>query len=248
MFENLSLPLVIQRWMPQPRAVSSPSNDMQSAERDFILAIYRKAVDYYQPKIEKRTGILLGNVTVHDLREYPAHRVNDLNRKAGLIESLWWWDSMRRWKVTQQRRMEQSQQPPTAAYWNGRIYISFYGNHIHEDCMAEAVVHELSHALWDRVEQSRGIDPSDFREHPAYRVFQEGHATYLQKIGFVELYPYRVRKLIRNVRNNRKTDSVYCKGFDLVTKLVAEHGPEILMELPVRWPEFTTREENNTAA
>jgi hypothetical protein len=56
------------RIAPKSAAGNSDS-ELTEADNQFFLGLYRCAVNEYQPKIEKRTGVSLGPITVRDYRE-----------------------------------------------------------------------------------------------------------------------------------------------------------------------------------
>ena len=75
----------MRRWMTDKKATQFPSD----VERNFFLGIYRSAVDFYKPRIEKRTGIPLGDIAVWDslaIAEYLAEGVSSLRPR--LIKHL----------------------------------------------------------------------------------------------------------------------------------------------------------------
>jgi ATP-dependent Clp protease ATP-binding subunit ClpA len=76
---------LLQRPDAKPR-VEQPktqnNNSLRDAERQFFLGIYRSAVDFYKPRIEKRTGIQLGDIAVWDYDVLHQHIVEEQQRQA----------------------------------------------------------------------------------------------------------------------------------------------------------------------
>ena len=64
----------------------------------------------------------------------------------------------------------------------------------------------------------------------------EGFATYAERIWFVDFYPESAREVVRDARADPA--SIHEKGLRRVRQLVDEHGPEILLEIPVWWMIF----------
>jgi hypothetical protein len=213
-----------------------------AAEREFLLAVYRRAVDFCQPKIEKRTGVALGRIEVRDCAEFHQHVADELERR------YWLPIRMFRRLFLRQRVREVSQRLAatyaesarncSAVYYGGAIYVSFMGGTAHEDAMAIVVMHELSHALWERLEgkplvwglRARKGNAAD-RER--FDLLSEGSASYAERIWFVDLYPPSARDVL--ARWKLQPDSPRSKGLHRVQQLVEEHGPGILLEIPKRW-------------
>src|SRR5215475_8858510 len=74
---------------PSPDQPSAPDHSaLDRAERGFFLALYRSAVDYYQPRIEKRTSVRLGEIAVWDHNRLHEHVWAQYRRRLGVIKSL----------------------------------------------------------------------------------------------------------------------------------------------------------------
>ena len=101
--------------------------------------------------------------------------------------------------------------------------------------VAAAVVHELSHAVWERVE---GVPLSHRRawtrrKRQECQLLSEGFATYAERVYFLDIYPQCVRAILR--QSPPEKGSIYDRGLRRVEELVQQHGPEIFLEIPKRW-------------
>jgi hypothetical protein len=126
-----------------------------------------------------------------------------------------------------------------ASYYRNAIYISFAFRGYHEEMVAECVVHELAHALWERLE-GRPMDEKWLGPHklvPAdlerFTLLSEGYAVYAQCLWFRDLYPEFVRSNLTESRWNAK--SICFRGYHVIRDLVQRVGPQILLEIPARW-------------
>lgn len=102
-----------------------------------------------------------------------------------------------------------------------------FGKNIHLD---EKVVHELSHILWNRIEDSSGYAQRDFSL--ISDTWAEGFATYCHEEYFSDLYPrgYSVDKEL--------VAGIYKKGKDRVQQVVNRYGIKALGVIPTQWQEF----------
>jgi hypothetical protein len=211
------------------------SISFDDAHREFFLGIYRSAVDFYKPRIEKKTGVSLGDIAVWDSSRMPEYT---FRRR------------MRRWLVRALRQLIRQAYPQfrsaaddteesewarkcSAAYYNNGIYISFRSGTVHEEAIAAVVVHELAHALWERVAAKPLTWQPDVKVLEKYALFVEGFATYAERVWFLDLYPLSVRSGVINAYYNHK--GVHYRGMRLVERLVREKGSEILLEIPKQW-------------
>jgi hypothetical protein len=205
------------------------------ADKEFFLAIYRRAVEYYQPKIEKKTGVRLGKIDVWDHSVLNEHAFKHVFKPPLLIRAI----RHLCYRRAADRRLQQlrdahEQQAGScsAVYYRNAIYVSFSSRTVHEDFVAATVVHELSHALWERFARwpvflgPKG-DLSD-----KYRLFIEGFATYGERIWFLDLYPINVRPYAKHALD---PNGVYYKGLRKIQSLVKQFGPEILPQIPRKW-------------
>jgi hypothetical protein len=232
----------LHHFAPEPPADRNP--DLTEADEQFFLGLYRCAVNEYQPKIERRTQISIGPILVRNYREIDQDFMQNLNR----IEHSWinrlFFRSRIKTRLQQWRDYLKSTHQERAAscmasYHRNAIYVSFSkGTNGHEFGIAFGVVHELSHALWERLAgQPLFPRPKGNRsELEKFKLLVEGYATYAERIWFLDVYPSSVRKFANDPR--LKVRGVYAKGMKRVKELVEQHGPQILFEIPKRWREF----------
>jgi hypothetical protein len=64
----------------------------------------------------------------------------------------------------------------------------------------------------------------------------EGFATYAERIWFLDVYPESVRKFANDPSTT--PPEIYYRGMKRVEELVAQHGSQILFEIPKRWRDF----------
>jgi hypothetical protein len=216
---------------PQAREMDKPIS-LGFAEREFFLGIYRSAVNDYKPRIEKKTGTALGDIAVWEYSELARHLFNGFPIVRGPIKFLF----RRRLRHYAENLREICQKQATknsACYYGSAIYVSFDSGTAHEESVAATVIHELAHALWEKL----GDRPLFWRPRPRYlekyKLFVEGFATYAQKFWFLDLYPSLVRSSVKRLHLN--PESVYYRGCCKVEEVVRQHGEQILMQIPKQW-------------
>ena len=70
------------------QAASSVSTQLTESDNKFFLGLYRNAVNFYQPRIEKRTGMRLGPIDVRDYRQQDQDFMHELElSKVSLVFS-----------------------------------------------------------------------------------------------------------------------------------------------------------------
>jgi hypothetical protein len=228
------------RSTPAPCAFSD-------AEREFHLSIYRLAVDYYKPRIEKRAGVSLGEIAVWEHGQWPKHAMDEISRwsrfwLANFVWKLLFRNKLRRHleALTSVEADEASQ--CIACYYQRAIYVSFGTSTPHEQAVATTVVHELSHALWEILQGKSfpAYGKSIRRFHAAdvekYKLLVEGFAVYCEQVWFLDLYPTYLRDSVQQWRLS--PDTIHMRGFRQIERLVERHGLEILLEIPKRWREL----------
>ena len=156
----------------------------------------------------------------------------------GLVKSFLYRRQLRRWALQSKSLFADEALKYPACYYRDVIYISFESGTAHEVAIATVVVHELSHALWERIagtclyEERQQLRDASAEKH---RLFAEGFATYGELAWFLDFFPESMRCF---ARWRLDPTSVYGKGFCRVQQLVKEHGPNILLEIPKRWREL----------
>lgn len=218
-----------------PKDVVSEFPDL---EQDFLLSVYRKAVDYYQPKIEKRTGVQLGRIDVWPYALLNQHRVDNFKKSLGFLRSFLHRRQIQKYSHAGEKIDEKFAREHMAAYHQNAIYVSFSTESSHEDWLAELVVHELAHALFEKLGgptyNQRFRLSAEEEDHLS--LINEGYATFAQNVWFRDLYPLGARIDVGYATGNPGT--VYADGFERIKKVVKEHGMEVLMDIPSRWREF----------
>jgi hypothetical protein len=124
----------------------------------------------------------------------------------------------------------------TAAYHQSAIYVSFRSGAAHEEQIAATVVHELAHALWEKLAGRPLTWQPKAKFIEQYQLFVEGFATYAERVWFLDLYPMAVRGAVQ--RSQLDPEGIHRRGYHRVEQLVRERGPEILPEIPKRWRSF----------
>jgi hypothetical protein len=208
------------------------------------VGLYRCAVDEYQPKIEKRTGISLGQIAVRDFRESDQDFMRDLEGAtlpwiARVFRRAAFKSRFIQWREYLKSTHDKRAAACMACYHRNTIYVSFsQGTQTHEFGIAYAVVHELSHALWERLAgQSLSQRPRGKAfDHEKFQLFVEGFATYAEFIWFLDIYPRSVQESVKHAIP--KPDTVHYRGMKRIEELVQEKGRDILYEVPKRWREL----------
>ncbi len=212
------------------------STPLTEAENEFFLGVYRSAVDYYQPRMEKRTGVRLGKISVWDHRQLDQHVMRDLKRRSGLLNRFLFRKRFRQISRNLKSEYAEAAHHCLARYYRSAIYVSFSVDvRCHEEGLAVAAVHELVHALWERLEkrpldQIRSYGKAKQEE---FRLFVEGYATYAEYVWFSDLYPASVKRMLPHWRWDRA--SIHFRGLQRIQELVEQFGPQILLKIPKRW-------------
>ncbi len=219
----------------------------------FLFGEMGKLVQLYQPAIEQRAEVSLGNVEIRDMQDLQEDdrayrwsrgvvegRASRLAVEAGMDTTTLEILAMAKFKRGELvRRLKnffyRVTTPDLMVYSYGGIYVNLAqkGAFNHPETWHPAVVHELSHRLWEVI-SGRWHNESD-REHE----WNEGFATFCQTQEFASLYPAgtdangTLRKLgIGNVYYNwlnNVLDAVRVGGYNL-------------FEIPKRWKEATGRD------
>jgi hypothetical protein len=207
----------------------------------------QRKLDFYQPKIEERTGVSLGKIEIRDRKDLCKDAIRD-----HVIEAVF----------TEGPLI--SPIPPEIAilapyeliinpiakilsglsglttlmnYNNHGIYINFnlgrkidlfwFNKRQIEDV---GIVHELCHELWKRLEKQ----PYKSQEGSMteYRIWNEGFATYCSEVAFKDFYPEGTRRIETYPR-------IYTEGLARIIQLVNQHGNQILKDIPKDWREFS---------
>ena len=179
------------------------------AEREFFLGVYRSAVDSYKPRIEKKTGIALGDIAVWEYSKLAQHLFNGFPIVRGPMKFLFG-RHLRRYAKNLREICDEQAKKNSACYYRSGIYVSFNSGTVHEESVAATVIHELAHALWEKLGK-RSLAWRPRRRHlEKYKLFVEGFATYAEKIWFLDLYPSLARPAVRRMHSD--PNSIYYRG------------------------------------
>ncbi len=178
---------------------------LDEADSQFFLGLYRCAVELYQPKIEKRTGVSLGEIKVWHFKHADEHFLRDVQRRSwlrllGPLAGVFLKGRLRRMSEQLKSTYTDRARGCMAQYYNGGIYVSFDVDiRSHQEGVACAVVHELSHALWDRLAAlPMAMEPVVTQKgRQKFQLFVEGYATYGERVWFLDFYPRDVREAMQ---------------------------------------------------
>jgi hypothetical protein len=209
----------------------------------------QQAIGRYQPILERRFGVSLGDVVAKPLavREF--------------IKSIYWKSdelmlrsslAKHRGPPTQLRRVLHRFEkvilwlpacilvslrfwlPNLIMKWSGNppaILISFMGwssadYETNADRIAQWAVHEMAHGVWQQLAQD------EFEVHDRrWKLWNEGFAHYIADVYMRDAYPTKT-KLSEEWSQFRR------RGRQLVSDAVARHGIEALRRIPTNWRDF----------
>lgn len=231
--------------MPVNPATSRSAFDageaLRESDREFYLGLYRYAVRRYQPIIEERTGVTLGEVQVKSIEEFHGDVLKRIESQ--MRTRLFRFLGMRGFTPSAlasgvSRLIGDNHPWHPASYYNQAIYVGFTsGMRIHENIVIKATVHELAHRLWEKL--GGRFPPGGWHRSKALFHFKratEGYASYAERIWFADSYPLDLRKRIAKHRGSGT--SVYDQGMRAVAKAVETHGEQILLKLPTKWSRY----------
>jgi hypothetical protein len=222
---------------------SNISTQLSNADKEFFLGVYQRAADFYQSRIEKRTGVLLGKIAVYDYAQLHKHKIDDLERRnpwpVRIFRRMFLKRRLKHYSQALAEKYADNAHKCSAAYYRNAIYVSFTDKTAHEHAIAVTAVHELSHALWERIEgeplDRNWSNAGDLAQAAMqkFRLLVEGYASYAERIWFLDLYPPSARDVLPHAQFDPA--SIHYQGMRMVQKLVEKHGTEILLEIPKRW-------------
>ncbi|TWU29286.1 hypothetical protein [Bythopirellula polymerisocia] len=218
------------------------SNNAESTvsdfEKNFFLSFYKAVISQYQPRIEKRAGVQLGQIDVWEYSHLNEHRVEQLKQSLGLFRSMLFRRQIHEYAVHGKEMDEVGARTHMAAYHKNAIYVSFDARPGHEHWVAEIVVHELAHALFEKLGGPSYEDRFDFspEEEKQLELICEGYATFAQTVWFRDFYPLHARIDVGSTPYHEET--IYARGLERIQQLVKEHGQKALLEIPCHWRKF----------
>lgn len=218
------------------------------SQKENYLKIILSKVSYYQPLIESRTNVKLGDIGIREFKfsvddqYYEWHQRNNLSHI--LMKPFY---ELKRMYAGDQTILATS--PKNSI--NNILYVPFGDatkSKIYSQRIAgpnnlgidESVVHELSHILFRRLEGRRMKKRCKKELCESCAEWNEGFATYCEKVFFSDIYP---TGYIINQNLSEKPD-IYQKGMNKIEKIIGIKGKSALLEIPKRWPEFE-KELNN---
>ena len=221
-----------------------PAKEIRASDKKFLLAMYRLAVDYYQPKIENHTNTKLGKIRICDYPQLREHRIEKFIKSPALrsVQDFLFYGLHCLDFITGglTKRCEKRAQMCLATYFENAIYVSISpgSENQHETWFAEIVVHELAHSLWYKLGGPKCQERQRLsqRDKEKLQIFCEGYATFAQSVWFRDMYPLEER--IEVGYRWWPENSVYEQGVRKIRQIVNEHGPDILLEIPSRWQDF----------
>jgi hypothetical protein len=214
----------------------------------------REKVNYYQPMIEQKCGVSLGDVKVKDNKKWLSDTVyGDAPRLA--VEYAW---NNGRTPTELDYNLffiiasvgEAVMLPPLCLFNsllgadfrhnNDTIYVPFnYMNRFMDfnfkrrtRDMDYGVVHELSHGLWDKLSRNELFEErGNLKEFGEKRKWFEGFATYCAEDYFAEFYP-------ESTKTDYNTPKLYKEGKEKIKEAVDKYGEEIILKIPRVWREL----------
>ncbi|MEI7719140.1 MAG: hypothetical protein WCI72_04685 [archaeon] len=229
---------------------------MSEKQKNAYIEWIEERRDFYQPRIEEKTGVQLGKVYVLPNMIWAYQEIDRMYSRLCTfpLEDYSQKKISRFEKEVLSWGLPVVALPPVALIGSALVgYSKFSDNTMSlaagEDCIRvpfgfstrmnlwrknigtkdsldEAVVHELSHILSFRLEEKN--KPAHICPHE----LSEGFATYCHEEYFADIYPegYVVDKEL--------VGGVYKSGKEKIEQLVAKHGEEILLQIPTKWPEL----------
>ena len=210
--------------------------------KDEFLDRVRDRVSHYQPRIEDRCNVRLGEMDVRDYKEKYGHLcrvvITDREFSEGLladkIVDVLLWTSMQALRPALSP-LHGQRTGCFMNYMDSTIYIPFnlrrrlfISLEESEESINQGVVHELSHRLWEVLS---GDNVTRDTHGDLNRLFVEGFASYCDSDYFSDFYP-KGSKLIEH------NDELYGCGRQKIKKLVERYGQGIVLEIPERWKEL----------
>ncbi|MDP2926297.1 MAG: hypothetical protein Q8N99_08010 [Nanoarchaeota archaeon] len=238
---------------PRPKIRRFPGNDewdralvsslslfpFTSRVKKEYLEHLRSLISYYQPRIEDTIGIALGNVEVKDYKEWPRdHVINITSRRIETSPGTELGIKIGTAINTVLHKLL-CQRQVFFAYENKNIYFCFgyntrYFLYRGVKINDQGIVHELSHALWESVNEEpvflnqMRLNKGDWT---VQKEWIEGFARYCERKYFRNIYP--IKQIFVNDEENP-----YQRGMRKIEQTLERHGQGVLLEIPKRWKEF----------
>ena len=213
--------------------------------KDGFLDIVRDRVSYYQPRIEDRCDVSLGEIYVRDYR----YRYSHLCRMAleeGLaeeklndkVEFILTWIGMQTLRPIISPFLGQTTdcfmsylESTFYMPFNFRTRVSYSSLKEREENLDQAIIHELSHRLWEVLSGDNIAYELAKIDGDLDKSWVEGFAAYCDSHHFTDFYPSGFELVEHNAK-------VYERGKKKVKRLVEKYGEDIILEVPRRWREL----------
>jgi hypothetical protein len=223
--------------------------------QETVLKSVREAVEYYQPRIERRTGHDLGDVEVKpesafidDLigetyKEFEEDLENTTdNSDTGLynqFKKIAMRGALKGVKPLGKALYAMRRNPSRSMFTHMKtkdIYVPFGPIQTNHDLVQgdriqkpeETTVHELSHILWFTIGDNDSMMESRRNNPRTFETWKEGFAEYCARHEFENILPDTVR---------HGDDPRYEREANLVKNVIQREG-DILLDIPNRWYEL----------
>ena len=183
-------------------------------------------VDFYKPKIKKKTGIRLPKVTVEEYADSSLAHFH--SKPKNILKKLIHQNAYSMfcsgstiyvpWGLGAKQNILEFDSPPCKS-------------------VDQIVVHELSHVLWNTItlkSNSWHFPPCSKKKVKEFKKISEGFACYCAQEWFADFYPENI-KIVKQKnyfwRPSCMTEP-YTQGKKKIEKLVKEFGEDILLKIP----------------
>jgi hypothetical protein len=249
----------IREGLELARALYFPLSEKE--KKDYMLRVEDRK-DFYQPKIEAKTGVPLGKVYVLPMDLILANQIYEVLWKLKHTNELKDYENLKERSLL--GKLEEAYintavplvAMPIVGLFGAIMYGLFkiqdqaiYGGMV-EDCLRVSYGIETRMGLFreKRFNTTSFVDGMVVHElsHKLWDVIEgekqktrkfnrclnEGFATYCHEEYFRDLYP------TKEMANAINVPELYLRGKNKIKKIVAKYGQEILLEIPNRWPEL----------
>lgn len=206
-------------------------NSLQRIER------VKGLVNRYQPRMEAKSGIPLGQVDVRDYKEawarmqdFAYHKLIDgqhgLRKIGGYGAYMFTIPFLRAAAAITRMRTEGSTIYVNSGAFNRLVDPEYIK---HDD---QAAVHELSHVLWNRISGTDLTevvkDIESVREMHNFSRWAEGFANYCDDVYFADVYPDGYKLMTPKTRWVRSSEK-------RIAQAVEHYGESVLFQIPTDW-------------
>lgn len=254
--ENKTLEIMIEPFVLARYALLPLTRKEKQSKIDKI----RRIVDYFQPRIEEKTGVLLGEIKVRDSRYitsdiYPmikgtitqiieSHKVTGITKD--IIELAG--NTIGKPLFSAFNKLHISNAEMMACPFNNTIYLpfGFKGKmNFYQDKRFywvldnQIVAHELGHILWSKLNLNEKPTFLNGAFDKDYLSWSEGFATFCEQEYFENLYPYG------SPPKKRDWNRIYAVGREKVRRVYDIGGEAALKTIPKEWQSWKKRLQEN---